>query len=131
MRDLLDRLMDEVQGQLSAERSARKIARQSAELQSSFRNPDNWVKGRVILMIHCVEGEVGVFREWLFPRQPGLRRLLPEEGQPAETTEVVNWNLTVKAVPPPYVESPEEEAAIKARFLELLDAELEAVLLHG
>lgn len=91
---------------------------------STYANPLNWTPGRAIQLIHASEGPVGVFREYFHKLSPTARRLLPAAGDVTpDTTELVfgDWWLHPRNSAPIIVDdTPAEEAAIRARFLELI-----------
>lgn len=91
---------------------------------STYANPLNWSPGRAIQIIHHSEGPVGVFREYFHKLSPSARRLMPAlAGTLPDTDEMVfgDWWLHPRnSVPMPVDDTPAEEAAIRARFLELI-----------
>ncbi|CAM5998778.1 unnamed protein product [Sphagnum balticum] len=97
--------------------------------QSTYANPLNWRAGRTILLVHNVEGPLGLFVEYFHSKSPTARRLLPAQpGAVASSEERVqgDWWLHPKnSAPISPEESDEEIRQIISRFNELLDQFLE------
>lgn len=91
---------------------------------STYANPLNWEPRRAVRIVHYTEGSVGVFREYFHKLSPSARRLLPAPaGTIPELDELVfgDWWLHPRnSAPIQHDDTPAEEAAIRARFLELI-----------
>jgi hypothetical protein len=96
---------------------------------STYANPLNWTPGRAVEIIHHSEGSCGVFREYFHKLSPTARRLLPATaGTAADTSELVfgDWWLHPRnSALAQHDDTPAEEAAIVARFYELINEDWE------
>lgn len=97
--------------------------------QSTYANPLNWTPGRAVELTHYEAGPVGVFREYFHKLSPSARRLLPAPtGTTPDISEIVfgDWWLHPRnSAPTVPDDTPAEEAAIRARFLQLISEDYE------
>lgn len=130
--NLLDQLFKSVKTDLRVKARAEQRTRQfqPKPYVNPYTNPQNWEAGRAIRIVHHTEGPVGVFREYFYKMSTGTRKLLPAAGETVpDQDELVfgDWWLHPRNAAPPVIEpdTPAEEAAIRARFYELINQDWE------
>jgi hypothetical protein len=123
MKNPLDLLFRDIQREL--ETAA--VQKHRRPRQSTYANPQNWILGKVVCLVHISEGSLGVFQEYFHKLSPTARRLMPAKpGLPVDRNEMVfgDFWLHPKFSTPVIDEDSEAELrAITARFNELMDLE--------
>ena len=121
----LDLLFQDISRQLAKE--AKKPLAPRPPRQSTYANPANWRRGKVICLVHASEGTIGIFQEYFHNLSPSARRLLPAvPGLPVDRNELVfgdYWLHPRFSATGPQDDSEAEIRAITARFNELMDLE--------